>query len=271
MSTSARPCLSVPPRIAILLAAAIAAQLGWQALQVIPESKTVDLPPAPPAAILRAASFGEPEFAARTAMLYLQAYDLRGDNAIAYRHLDYGRLVEWLRAILEIDPKSGYALFSAARIYAENPDASKCRTMLEFLREAFERDPDRRWPWLAHAALVAKHRLHDLPLALRYARAIDGHARDPVAPLWAKQMQIFVLEDMNELEAAKVMLGGLLASGRVRYPGELRFLQLRLRALESRKRVDWNDDRGKEKREAPQQQGLREAGSVRASKGRATP
>jgi hypothetical protein len=222
----------VPPWIAILLAAAIAAQLGWQALQVIPESKTFDLPPAPPAAIVRAASFGEPEFAARAAMLYLQAYDLRGDNAIAYRHLDYGRVVEWLRAILEIDPKSGYSLFSAARIYAENPDASKCRTMLEFLREAFERDPDRRWPWLAHAALVAKHRLRDLPLALKYARTIDWNVRDLKAPLWARQMQIFILEDINELEAARVMLGGLIASGRVRDPGELRFLQGWLERME---------------------------------------
>ena len=218
----------------MLLAAALAAQLAWQALRISPETKTFDLPPAPPAAILRAASFGEPEFMARTAMLYLQAYDLRGDNAIAYRHLDYGRLVEWLRAIFEIDPRSGYALFSAVRIYAENPDASKCRTMLEFLREAFERDPDRHWPWLAHAALVAKHRLRDLPLALRYARAIDATVRDPQAPLWAKQMEIFVLEDMNEFEAAKVMLGGLIASGRVRDPSELHFLQTRLKALELR-------------------------------------
>ena len=169
-------------------------------------------------------------------MLYLQAYDLRGDNAIAYQHLDYGRLVEWLRAILEIDPRSGYALFSAARIYAETPDATKCRKMLEFLREAFERDPDRRWPWLAHAALVAKHRLGDLPLALRYARAVDGKARDSGAPLWARQMQIFILEDMNELEAARIMLGGLITSGRIVDTSELRFLQKRLKTLQAQSR-----------------------------------
>jgi hypothetical protein len=53
-------------------------------------------------------------------------------------------------------------------------------------------------------------------------------------PLWAKQMEIFILEDMNELEAAKVMLGGLLESGAVTDPGELRFLQQRLQELEAR-------------------------------------
>ena len=169
-------------------------------------------------------------------MLYLQAYDLRGDNAVPYQRLDYARLIAWLRAIVETDPRSGYALFSATRIYAENPDADKCRAMLEFLHEAFVRDPDRRWPWLAHAALLAKHRLNDLPLARRYAQAIDRRTTAAGVPLWAKQMEIFILEDMNELEAARIMLGGLLQRGVVRDPAELRFLKEHLDELEARLR-----------------------------------
>ena len=224
----------VPPRVGILLAASLAAQLTWQAWREAPASQAADLPPAPPAALLRAASLDEPEAAARLAMVYLQAYDLRGDNAVPYQHLDYGRLIAWLRAIVATDPRSGYALFSAARVYTENPDAAKCRAMLEFLYEEFARDPERRWPWLAHAALVAKHRLKDLPLALRYARAIDRQARDPRAPLWAKQMEIFILEDLNELEAAGILLGALIASGRVRDPSELRFLRSRIRSIDRR-------------------------------------
>lgn len=235
MRVAARPLSAVPPWLWSLLAAGTAAQLAWQAAGGgAPTPQAADLPPAPPARLLRAASFGEPEAIARIAMLYLQAYDLRGDNLIPYQRLDYTRLVAWLRAILETDPRSSYALFSAARVYAENPDPPKCRAMLEFLHEEFYRDPERRWPWLAHAALIAKHRLGDLPRARRYAQAIDRHARDTRAPLWAKQMEIFILEDMNELEAAKIMLGGLIASGRVRDPGELRFLQSRLQALERR-------------------------------------
>jgi hypothetical protein len=167
-------------------------------------------------------------------MLYLQAYDLRGGNSVPYQHLDYTRLIEWLRTIVQTDPKSSYALFSAARIYAENPDPTKCRAVLEFLHETFKRDPDRRWPWLAHAALVAKHRIGDLTLALRYARAIDGAVRDPRAPLWAKHMEIFILQDMNELEAAKVMLGGLIAGGQVVDSSELRLLHERLETLEKK-------------------------------------
>jgi hypothetical protein len=53
-------------------------------------------------------------------------------------------------------------------------------------------------------------------------------------PLWAKQMEIFILEDLNELETARVIIGGYLANGTVKDPAELRFLDERLRQLEAR-------------------------------------
>ena len=111
------------------------------------------------------------------------------------------------------------------------------RKMLEFIYRRFLEDPDRRWPWLAHAALLAKHRLKDLALARRFASAIDRLATGPDVPGWAKQMEIFILEDMNELEAARVLIGGLLASGRITNPEELRFLDERLKILEARIRA----------------------------------
>ena len=46
-------------------------------------------------------------------------------------------------------------------------------------------------------------------------------------------MEVFVLEAMGELEAARIMLGGLIASGRIDDPAELRFLAERLKELES--------------------------------------
>ena len=234
MTARARPLSAIPVWIIVLLLAGLAVQVTWQVGRSGPEAHRIDLPPAPSPLLLRAASLGEPELAARIAILYLQAYDLRGDNAVPYQYLDYARLIDWLRAIVQTDPKSAYALFSAARIYAENPDRAKCRAVLEFLHETFEHDPERRWPWLAHAALIAKHRLRDLPLALRYARAIDGSVRDPRAPLWAKHMEIFILEDMNEIVAAKIMLGGLIASGRIVDTSELLLLHERLEALKEK-------------------------------------
>ena len=229
-----RPLSDVSAWLWLVLGAALAGQIALRALQVPLRLGSADLPPAPSSAALRLASFGEPEAMARLAMLYLQAFDYGGTNASPYRKLDYGRLVDWLRALLELDPRSEYPLFAAARVYAEVPDAAKSRMVLEFVYREFFADPNRRWPSLAHAALLAKHRLHDLPLARRYAAAIQRYARSPGVPLWARQMEVFILEDMNELEAARIMLGGMLASGAIDDPAEARFLRRELESLERR-------------------------------------
>ena len=217
---------AAPAWIWMLIAAALAAQLAWHAASGPARLAAEALPPAPGPAALRLASFGEAPAASRLGMLYLQAFDLRT--------LDYARLTAWLRALLELDPRGQYPRFTAARVYAEVPDAARSRVMLEFVYEQFLLDPDRRWPWLAHAALLAKHRLHDLPLARRYAAAVDRRTTASDVPLWARQMEIFILEDMNELEAARIMLGGLLASGNITDPGEAALLKQRLEALEER-------------------------------------
>jgi hypothetical protein len=229
-----RPLRAVPGWLWMVLGATLAAQLAWQGTQPPAGRRAADLPDAPAPEILRLASFGEPEAAARLAMLYLQSFDMGGGNALRYQQLDYTRLVRWLGSILALDPRSQYPLFSAARIYAEIPDPARSRVAMEWVYREFLLDPNRRWPWLAHAALLAKHRLGDLALARRYAAAIDRHTTDPAVPLWARQMEIFILEDMNELEAAKIMLGGLLLSGKINDPAELRFHKERLDELEQR-------------------------------------
>jgi hypothetical protein len=217
---------AVPAWILLLLGASLAAQVSLHAALRPPRLAAGQLPPAPSVASLRLAAFGEEQAAARLGMLYVQAFDLHA--------VDYARLAAWLRALIQLDPRGQYPLFAAARIYAEHPDPARSRVMLELIHEQFLLDPNRRWPWLAHAALLAKHRLKDLALARRYAAAIERHTTAADVPLWAKQMEIFVLEDMNELDAARIMLGGLLASGRITDPAELSFLKQRLEELESR-------------------------------------
>jgi hypothetical protein len=188
-------------------------------------SGTARVPDPPTVQALRLASLGERETLARLLSLYVQSFDMNAD---------YERLIGWLRRVLELDPRSAYPLFLAARVYAESPDPARVRLALDFVYQQFFRDPNTRWAPLAHAALVAKHRLGDLPLARRYASAVERHARSPDVPLWARQMEIFILEDMNELTAARIMLGGLLESGTVHDPAELRFLRQRLEDLEAR-------------------------------------
>jgi hypothetical protein len=232
-----RPVAQVPRIVLALLGAGLAAQIGWQASFPAPRPKAADLAPAPSFAALRLVSFGEPVALAKILMLYVQAFDYRAGSNIPYRELDYGRLEDWLARILELDPRGQYPLLAASRLYAEVPVEAKQRRMLEFIYRQFLLDPDRRWPWLAHAAAIAKHELKDLPLALRYAAAIRRYSTADDVPLWARQMEIFLLEDMDELETARILIGGYLQSGKIKDPAELRFLDGRLRQLEARIRA----------------------------------
>jgi hypothetical protein len=165
--------------------------------------------------------------------LYLQAFDNQPGISIPFADLKYDVVQTWLKRILELDPHTQYPLLMASQLYGQVPDEAKQRQMLAFVYEEFLLDPDHRWPWLAHAVIMARHRLHDLPLALRYAKALTQHATGPRVPGWAKQMQIFLLEDMGEYEAAKTLLGGLLASEAVKDPHELHFLFDRLEQLKN--------------------------------------
>jgi hypothetical protein len=227
-----RPLSAVPRGVVIALALALAVQAAFRLAQAPPSAEGADLPPAPPVPMLKLAAFGEPQALAKLMMMYLQAYDYRADNKIPFQKLDYGVLTQWLHAMLVLDPDAQYPLFAASRIYADIPDQAKTRVMLDFIYREFTVDPDRRWPALATAALLAKHRLSDLPLALRYATAIATLTKGPGVPAWARQMRIFLLEDMNEFELAKVLVAGLVRNGNIHDPAELRFLQQRLEALE---------------------------------------
>lgn len=226
-----RPVLAVPRAVTALLIAALVLQIALQLTRPPPTARAEALSQPPTAATLRGLAFGEPIAVAALLTLNLQAYDNQPGISIPFAQLDYRRVIAWLKAILGLDPISQYPLFMAAQLYGQVSDPAKQREMCNFVRQEFDLDPNRRWQWLAHCSIMAKHRLHDIPLALEYADAIARGATG--APNWARQMRIFVLEDMGEKEAATILLGGLLAGGQITDPQEIHFLTERLKALKS--------------------------------------
>jgi len=228
-----RTISSVPVVVLSLLAAALATQLALKSVEPRPTASALDLSDPPPRAALQLAAMGEPIGTANLLSLYLQAFDNQPGISIPFKDLDYAKVESWLSSILDLDPPGQYPLMMASQIYAQVPDVRKQRQMLDLTFRKFLIDPNRRWRWLAHAAIMAKHRLNDPALALRYARALTEHATAASVPDWAKQMHIFVLEDMGETETVKILLGGLLVSGTITDPHEIHFLTERLKALQS--------------------------------------
>ena len=226
-----RPLTAVPGGVIALLVAALSLQVALAAFRPGPNARAEALSAPPKTATLNALAFGEPIAFGALLTLYLQAFDNQPGISIPFVQLDYARVMQWLDAILRLDPASQYPLLMAAQLYGQVPDHARQRQMCEFVRRKFEEDPDRRWRWLAHCAIMAKHRLKDMPLALSYAEDIARRAKR--APGWARQLRIFLLEDMGEAESAAILLGGLLASGEVTDPQEIHFLMERLKALKS--------------------------------------
>jgi hypothetical protein len=226
-----RPVSAVPRRVKLMLLAALAVQVAWQAASPRPLAGASALPLPPPAAWLRAGSLGEPIALGELLVLYLQAFDNQPGVSVPFKDLDYSAVEAWLERTLDLDPVGQYPLLLASHLYAQVPDEAKKRRMLDFVHRQFLRDPNRRWRWLAHAAITAKHQLKDPALALRYADDIAAYA--PAALSWARQMRIFLREEMGEIESATVLLGGLLANGEVTDEAEIRFLTQRLENMKS--------------------------------------
>ena len=224
-----RNIFAVPWQVLALLTLTGSLQIGMHVSQPSPVAKAEVLPAPAAPAMIRVASLNEPIAAAQLLTLYLQAFDNQPGVSIPFQDLDYRRVIGWLETILALDDTGQYPLLMASHLYAQVPSEGKQRLMLDFVHKKFLEDPQRRWRWLTHATILAKHRLNDDRLALRYADDLARRAQG--APNWARQMRIFILEDMGELESATVLLGGLLATGEVTDPNEIHFLTQRLEQM----------------------------------------
>lgn len=189
------------------------------------------LPPVPSEQTLSLFAFGDPATLGAVLLLWLQTFDSQAGRQLSYRHLDYGRLIGWLDRIHALMPRSHYPLLLATRVYSSTTDRQRMRAVLEFTHRVAMTDPARFWRWLAEAAVLAKHRLGDLPMALEIARDIRAEVPADELPHWARDLELILLEDMGEHETAYFLVQGLLDSGEVQDPDELRFLRQRLKAL----------------------------------------
>lgn len=226
-----RPISAVPRGVVAALVITLALQIGLQLSQGKPIARADALGAPPSAEAFRVASLGEPVPLAQLTTLYLQAFDNQPGISIPFSALDYARVIQWLERVIDLDPRGHYPLLLASQVYSQVADPARQRLMGEFVHTHFLQAPDERWRWLAHVSIMAKHRMKDDALALRYAAEITKLA--PTAPSWARQMQIFILEDIGELESATIMLGGLLAEGRITDEHELRFLTERLEEMKT--------------------------------------
>lgn len=229
-----RPVNDVPKSVKLFLVLALMLQLFWHSQQEPVVAKAEDLAAPLSARTYVMSSLGEPIAVAKFLNLWLQAFDNQPGASISFHQLNYPRLTKWLDTILELDPEGHYPMLVAARVYGSIKDSQKQRIMTDYIFYKFNEDPNKYWRWLAHAIITAKHEIKDNDLALKYAHALAEKATGKNVPYWAKDMKIIVLEDMGELEAAKILVGALIDSKQITDPYELNFLSQKIAILEEK-------------------------------------
>jgi len=229
-----RPLRDVPMPVMFMLLLMFAVQLIWHSQQAPVVARAEDLPLPKSARTYVMSSFGEPIATSKVLNLWLQAFDTQPGVSLPLQALDYKVVEKWLDTIMELDPRGHYPMLVATRIYGSVSNRAKQREMMDYVFHKFSENPNKNWRWLAEAVIIAKHELKDMKLALKYADALTARATGPNVPYWAKDMKIIVLEDIGEVEAAKILVGGLLESGEITDPYELRFLQNKIKVLEQK-------------------------------------
>lgn len=229
-----RPVRDVPVIVHVFLIVMLVTQLIWHSQQDRVAAEADDLPYPMSVRAYVMISMGEPIALSKILNLWLQAFDNQPGVSISFHQLDYHRLTKWLDTILELDPDGVYPMLVAARVYGSVTDRKRQRIMLDYIFFKFNENPNKHWRWLAHAIITAKHGLKDMELALKYAKALAEKATGPHVPYWARDMHFIVLEDMGEVEAAKILVGGLIESGEITDIYELNFLTEKIRVLEEK-------------------------------------
>ncbi|ALG66521.1 hypothetical protein [Beggiatoa leptomitoformis] len=230
MKQLVRPLNAVPPFVIVLLFVSVLLQFSYAfrpAASFTPQA----LPQPPDINLLKISSFGDEIVTAKLLMLWLQSFNAQKGRFLVNQSLNYDTLLAWLTIILDLDASASYPLFSASHLYTDVADPHKQRRMLEFVYTQFFVNPAQRWRWLAYVTVIAKHRLKELPLALKYAQAISRYV-DVNTPQWTREMEVFILEDMGEWEKAYTVIERLFAQHELVEPADVQFFQHELHELE---------------------------------------
>ncbi len=176
--------------------------------------------PQPPAErTVRTGFLDDAAFAYRVWGLALQNFGSVGESQ-ALKDYNFSHLVSWFRVMDALDPRSNFVPFLAAYYFSATQDASQLTGLIHYLEEVGARPEPGKWRWLAQAAYLARHRMHDTPEALRLAKKL-GSVYRPGMPLWTRNLEAMFTADLGDRQAAYLLaLETLKGAGEQMSPSE---------------------------------------------------
>lgn len=155
-------------------------------------------------------TLGDPEFSYRFLALALQNLGDVGRDVTPLKDYNYQRLGEWFALLHALDPASDHVPMIAAYYFGATQVPKDAAVVVDYLQVAGQIPVGTKWRWLAHAAYMAQHRVHDLQRALDLAYRLVKMPNAAEMPQWARQMPAFILNEKGDRAASRQMMENLL-------------------------------------------------------------
>ena len=180
------------------------------------------VPDVPGVETVEALSLGDDQFFFRVLALQLQNAGDTFGRFTALRDYDFNKLYHWFRLLDALDDRSNYIPSMATYYYSQTQNKPDVKYVVDYLIEHAAHRPEQKWWWLVQGIYLANHKLEDPDLALQMANYLKGGYD---IPLWAKQMPAFIHEQRGELDAALVIIEGMLDDEENLTQQELNFMR----------------------------------------------
>lgn len=167
------------------------------------------MPVLPSQAEIEALSFGDKQLYFRAMAMNLQMAGDTFGRTTPLKDYDYPELLEWFRMMDTLDWRSNFIPSIAAYYFSRTQNTPDVKYMVEYLLEHGLRDPEEKWWWLSQGIYLANHVIKDKESAFKMAQALKTVEKD--IPMWARQMEVFLREDLGETGAAEEVMCEIIA------------------------------------------------------------
>ena len=170
--------------------------------------KWTNVPPAPSLNSIRVTFLDDRQFAYMASGLALQNFGSVGETQ-NLKSYNFQYLGQWFALMDRLDPHSNFVPYLAAYYFGATPDATQLQPVIDYLEKIGMRAG--KWRWLAQAAYLERHRMHDMDAAMRVAKKL-GSVYEPGMPNWTRNMEPMLRADMGDRQAAYLLMLEILKS-----------------------------------------------------------
>jgi hypothetical protein len=151
-----------------------------------------------------ALSFGDTQLYFRQLGLNLQMSGDTFGRSTPLKNYNYKKVREWFEFLDTLDDQSNFMPSAAAYYFSRSQNHKDVTYILDYLEEHSFKDPEHNWWWLSQSIYLANDILGDKQRAIKIAHVLREVKAD--IPIWARQMEAFLREDLGDKKAAKAIM-----------------------------------------------------------------